>query len=172
MGRVAPSGIPEQGALPPGKLLLRIETIEEFHTQGTDKLAYKLTARVIEPEEVAGAPHFENFVVGSDTAPDEIVRTTPGTRAFKTLASKVGVPFDGQDIDELVIPALLEQTVGASLSATKERETNRDGTPNQYAGTVRNRVTAWWTPGRFSPSVDFEKLAALEQDGPAPTARP
>lgn len=154
--------VPDQTIFPDGPYTVAIEELgPEANKSG--KLMYKVELRVQGPKAFANMPIYENFVFGSDDdleADDpETVKKSIGARRMKTMFKAAQVPF-AADMDEMCANAKGNQLI-VVLSQQKEPEMkkiNGVDTVNQYAGQVRNKITA------------FQQVGSADTNGTKPAA--
>lgn len=150
-----PASVPEPGIqLSPGAFIFMIDTLGDDQPTSTHKYQIRGVLRVREPAMFAEQPHFENFVIGTDKDLDaEDPESWKGiaARRFVDMLKKSGItPSGNTDTD---FQNAVGQHVGAIIANMTEPATRRDGTPNQYAGTVRANVVRWFVPGEYVPTL-------------------
>lgn len=159
MGRAVNfDSIPDTGLVPPGIYQVSIAELEETASKN-GKLMYNARLEIIDPADFAGMGVFESFVIGSDTDPDASQDATwvasVGARRMKQMLKASQTPLDN-DMDNVVSAALQQQLV---VSITQEVDDGK-GDP-QYAGRVRNRISAFYQLGHKEVGLT---------DAPAPAA--
>lgn len=165
MGKTyAPETIPEVGAqLIAGRYLFGIDSVEDDQRTGTGKYMIKASLRVIEPATMAGVPHFENFVIGTDADPEaDDPECWKGYAAgrYRQMMEKAGVSMSG-DV-EADAQALTGQRVGGVVIQEVQAAVNRDGSANPYAGRVQARINFFFHEGERETGFDAS-------NGPSPT---
>lgn len=174
--RVIPEGIPELGLLPKAIVQFAIEELEET-TTGTGKYNIKALLRAEEPTALAGMPLYMNFVIGTNDDPEASEPATWqqsfGSRNLNTMSLKAGVRFAGRSVSE-ALSELKGQKVLGNVTVQKQPETNKDGSPNQYAGNESNNITSWYSVGTREPVIlEQPGLAAAPAKAAAkPAAKP
>ena len=148
--RVNWNDIPDTMMLPAGKLLLQITEIEEV-VSGSGKLMYKHKLTAIEPVEVAGMIHFENFVIGTDDDPladsPNTWRASIGAKRMKNMYTKARVPFSES----------MFATMAAARGAMFVAKTvvKKDNDPNsKYFGQEQTNITTCYVVGEVVPALD------------------
>jgi len=111
--------------------------------------------RIDEPEKYAGLFHNESFVVGrADEGQGMAIDPTAfGTRRFKEACQGSGVPLRGSMDLMAISSALKDRPVMLLINQYTEPETNRDGSPNEYAGQIRARCNGFANTTERKPSV-------------------
>ena len=156
MGRTVNwNDVPDVGQLlDQGIYVMSIEDIEEKSSQQTNKLMYSATFRVVEPEEFADMPAYDNFVIGTDDDPEAGMQETWnksfGSRRFKQLIKMANVPQDN-DIDN-VIAALRDQQVVVDLQIEEDTDPQ-----SKYHGRKQNRIRGFYQLGTRQPAVGSTK---------------
>ena len=157
-----PEVIPDVGVtLPAGRFVFSIESMDDSEKTSTGKYQIRAALRVVEPASFAHLPHFENFVVGTVADPEaDDPDSWKGFAAarYRSLLEKAGVVMTG-DIEQDTAVAVGQQ-VGAVIEQQVQAATNKDGSPNAYAGRVQSRVQSFFHPG--------ERETGVDGTGPAP----
>lgn len=167
MGRTIPvnlNDIPDSTLLPTGMYLMSVDTIEETTTnpdKGIARLMYKATFKVVEPEQFAGVPLFEYFVIGNNDDPDARQAATwlnsVGAKRLKRLAKATLVPVTN-DADAMV-GAITGQRFVASIGQ-KIDDGQRDP---KYAGFKRNTVEGMHAVGTQTIGITGSSDAAVDE---------
>ena len=135
-----PSSVPDSSVFPGGAFELEIEELNE-EASDSGKAMYRAVLRSQGPS-LVGVPHFENYVLGSDEDPNAddpaTMAASMGARNLKRLLKKAGVEMSS-DLDDDCARAIGQHVIGVFTQFT-EPDLRRDGTQNQYAGQIRNRV--------------------------------
>ena len=173
MGKMIDPGItPELGeTLPPGNYIFRIESLDDSEPTSTGKYMLKATLRVSEPTDHAESPFYENFVIGTDAdmeADDPNSWKGIAARRYKDMLAKAGVAWSG-NIDEMNTTAA-GQLVGGSIRNEVQGPTNRDGSPNRYAGNVQARIGGFFRVGEKAVGESGNGAAPAAAAKPAPVA--
>lgn len=138
----------QAGDLPDGIYMLGVETIVR-KPSGSGKLMYEGIVRVVEPVAFAGAPLYENFVIGSDTDPQaddpHTLKESVGLKILKTIFVACGMSL-ARDLDVMTQQAAGQRFL-ASIYTKVEPAMNRDGTANPYAGRKKNAMGRLWRVG-------------------------
>ena len=169
MGRAVNfDAVPDTGVVDTGMYQVSIAEIEETASKN-GKLMYNARLEIVEPTDFAGMGVFEAFVIGSDEDPDASQDATwiksIGARRLKQMLKAAQVPLDN-DMDNVVAAAAQQQLV---VSVTQEVD---DGSRDpQYAGRVRNRISAFYVLGTKEVGT-VENAAALKTAVPKPAPRP
>lgn len=133
-----PQGIPDVGErLPPGNCILTIESIDDSEPSSTGKYQIMATLRGVEPNDILNVPHFERFVIGTDTdleAKDPLSWRGFGAQRYRDMLLKAGVALTGTVAGDAAIAE--GQSVGAIVSHSVQGDKNKDGSPNKYAGNI------------------------------------
>src|SRR5574343_894207 len=135
---------------------LSIEAIDEKDTS-TGKSMMVVTFKGIEPKEIAGLMKDENFVIGTEDDPQALgdawgAKASFGCRLFKKMLAAAGVPFQSADVAHTCATAIGQQLL-ATVKHEVEPAKNRDGTDNQYAGRVRDRLSGFNRLGARAPEL-------------------
>lgn len=160
-----PSTIPDPGTFfPDGAYELEIEELpEEVSTTG--KAMIRGVLRSVGPDMI-GMPHFENFVLGTDSDPDgrsqEALIASPGARNLVRMLKKSGTELSN-DLDDDCVRAIGQHVIGVFTHFIEPEI--RKGQANVYAGQLRNRVQ-FFALGERELGVTEAAPAA-----PAPPAR-
>ena len=169
-----PGIIPELGeTLPPGNYIFRIESLDDSEPTTTGKYMIKATLRVAEPADHVEAPFYENFVIGTDLdleADDPNSWKGIAARRYRDLLLKSGVALTGNIEKDNAVAA--GQMVGGSIRNEVQGPTNRDGTPNRYAGNVQARIGAFFRVGEKAVGESGNGAAVPAARQPAPAAKP
>lgn len=173
MPKYDPTIIPDLGVqLPPGNALLKIEALDDNEETSTGKYQIKATLRVLEPTEFADQPFFERFVIGTDTDPgadDPNSWRGFAAQRYRDMLLKAGVSLTGTIEGDAAVAK--DQPVGVIIENEVQGATNRDGTPNRYAGRVQARVKSFFRPGEKSTGNGAAPAVAQPQaKAPAPAA--
>lgn len=156
MGRPIPfNEIPDSTILPTGHYILTIESFEPGVTKTPpERLQYRQQLRVVEPSSHANLVVFDSQTIGNADDPDaEYVETwqqSGGARRLKAICNAAGIQ---EDDDDRLIAAIEGQQVLAYIEEYTEPDTNRDGSPNQYAGQLRNRIGRYYKVGDREPGL-------------------
>lgn len=138
----------QSGDLPDGIYMLGVETITK-KPSGSGKLMYEGIVRVVEPVAFAGAPLYENFVIGNDTDPQaddpRTLKESTGLKILKTIFVACGMPL-ARDLDVMAQQATGQRFL-ASIYTKVEPPMNKDGTVNAYAGRKKNAMGRMWRVG-------------------------
>lgn len=152
----SPDVIPEVGVqLPSGRFMFKIEEMDDSERTSNGKYQIRTTLRVVEPAQFQGTPHYENFVIGSDSDPEADDPDTWKSYAagrYKQLLKKAGVEPSG-DIEGDAASAT-DQLVGGLVVQSIEPPIDRHGQPNAYAGRIRSQTQAFFRPGERETGVD------------------
>lgn len=150
MGKDYPADIiPDFGApFPPGAALVRIESLDDSEPTSTGKYQIRATLRGMEPTDVVDQPHFERYVIGRDQDPDaDDPQSWKGIAAqrYRDMLLKAGIqPTGNVEKDNAEATG---QVLGVVMENEVQAATNRDGTPNAYAGRVQSRVRTFFRQG-------------------------
>jgi hypothetical protein len=180
MGRQMPwDEIPDSNVFPTGSYqVIGVKLEEVFSNNG--KLMYAMDVAVVEHPRTTpytNMHYFENFVIGSDDDPEANVSGTwvqsVGAKRMKQMLNAAQIA-EKADMDKICAGFTGTQFV-LGLLAYKEKEKNRDGSPNEYAGIERNRSTGFYKIGAKGPGIDETKptggvAAVAQQPPPAPAA--
>jgi len=198
MPKYDPESIPELGAkLPSGAFVGLFEEFDDSERTSSGKYQINVVLRTEEPEQFAGMPHYERFVIGSNADPDandpltwksrendqgRMVANVAAARYIEGL-KKAGVTPTGDT--EADFAAAKGQRVGFIVQQSVQAAENRDGTPNQYAGNVQSQIQQFFRVGERQPMVYGEAgpakpaapkpaapAAPKPKAAPAPTAPP
>jgi len=165
----APEAIPDLGVqLPAGNYILAIESVGDDQPTSTHKYQIRAVLRVVEPAAFANMPHYENFVVGTDTdmeADDPESWKGVAAQRYRDMMLKSGIEPTGSTESDFA--TLQGQHVGAIVQQEVQAATNRDGSPNKYAGRVQSRVARFFHPGEHSTGVSGDNGSPA----PAPQAK-
>ena len=165
MGKEYPADIiPDFGApFPPGAALVRIESLDDSEPTSTGKYQIRAVLRGMEPADVVDQPHFERFVIGRDQDPEaDDPQSWKGIAAqrYRDMLLKAGVqPTGNVEKDNAEATG---QVLGIVVQNETQAATNRDGTPNAYAGRLQANLRTFFRQG--------EK--AIGGPAPAPVAAP
>lgn len=153
--------------LPDGIYRLRGEEMEAAITS-TGKLSYKARSSVVEPTEYAGESFFDNFTIGDDEDPEaeqpHTWKRTFGAKRFTSLLDASQLDRSQNMDDEEIAAAWAGTEYLASLIIKTQAATNKDGSPNEYAGNQRNEAKRYYLIGEKEPEVTSE--------APTPPSRP
>lgn len=183
------NSIPDLGAqLPIGPALVRIESLEDDEVTTTGKYQVVGIFRVLEPTEMADQPVYERFVIGTDKDPaadDPLSWRGFAAQRYRDMLLKAGVAPTGNTGKDNAEAA--GQVLGIEVAHEVQRDMNRDGTPNKYAGNVQSRIKSFFRQGEKAvgsgavhapviPAVAVPKPAAAAVAGVpkpvAPAAKP
>jgi hypothetical protein len=160
--------------------IARVEWEElEVTTTSTDKMMFKATFTVVEPEEYANRKHFENFVVGTDENPGGFNTKTFGAKALNRarIAAQVKpVPSPDELCDYIMAerPQLLLQ-FREPTEARKDEGYYNNTISNYFAigdrdvGLTADRKAVSKTKPAPKPPV---KKSAPKPPAPKPAAKP
>jgi hypothetical protein len=151
--------IPDLDVLPSGNYHVRGESLEDGEAS-TGKRMFSCHVVVEEPELYAGMALFENFVTGTDEDPKGIVPGALGTRRLKKMLKAAQVAQSNN------VERLCQNFKGTLFGVSVVEYTEQSG---EYAGSPRNRITAYWKRGEREPGVALEGRA--KGKGPAAAAR-
>lgn len=152
--------IPDIDALPDMDAVC--EVAATLKMSSTQKLMVEAQLKVQEPKDFYGMMHTENYVLGTDERPGDVVQGSFGARNMKKLLKAAQVP-KGDTVEQLVA-SLSGAIVGISFMYYKEEK-------GDYAGSDRNRITGYWKAGERTPQLTPKKGAAgAVVTQPAPTA--
>lgn len=144
-----PSVIPDwSGQFPAGRAHVRIEAIDWNEPTRTGKAQIRVTLRGLEPLDVKDQPHFERFVIGTDTDPagtDPNSWTGFAARRYKDMLSKAGVHTTGSVRKDA--EAAIGQSLGIVITNEVQGEKDRQGNPNPYAGRVQANIRSFFMYG-------------------------
>lgn len=145
-----PNVIPDWtgGQFPPGRAHVRIEALEDHEPTKTGKYQIRVTLRGLEPDDVKDQPHFERFVIGTDADPEgKDPNSWAGFagRRYKDMLKKAGMDATGSIAKD--IEGAVGRTLGVLVANEVQKETNRDGTPNAYAGRVQANIRSFFIYG-------------------------
>lgn len=166
-----------QDAIPPSLCLVRINSIEQRYSKEKQLLMYVFELRVLAPAEIRGRGHYEYIVIGKkpqdpgDNPDPKWIKycdiddpdgtdplnheLNPSTKQLKRYLQYAGLDVDGPidmaDVANLAVEGKLE--VGVRFI----QETETEG---RYAGSVRNRVTYVFEPGREEYKIEPVKGTA------------
>ncbi len=178
MGRQMPwDDIPDSNVFATGDYHMQGVKMEETHSQSTGKLMYAIDVQVMEHPNTAAYTNmhfFENFVIGTDDDPDAQVSGTwvqsVGAKRLKQLINAANIQ-ERADMDKICAAFAGCQLV-IGLQAYKEPETNRDGSPNAYAGQERNKSVGFYKLGSREPKVELKLVKGPAGQVAAPPATP
>jgi hypothetical protein len=171
MGRIIPLGqIPDSAVLPDGIFRVCVTSLTDVMTKEAEgkvqKVMLKLVGKVVEPKAYVGVPYFDNFVIGTNDDPEvELLETWTGSiggKQFKRFLGKTGVVFGDEEDFDAIAAAVKDVELLATVVCKVQDKTNRDGTPNKYAGNINNNTVGYWAIG--------EKEAQLIADEKSPVA--
>jgi hypothetical protein len=155
---------PDSNVFPAMTGLFEYSKLEDGFSS-TGKRMFRGVFTCLQPAELAGMSHFENFVTGSDENLEGIIPGSMGTRALKASLKAAQVP-PNNDIGAIcdLVTATKPQLL-LSLSYSKEEK-------GEYAGREQNRVTAWNKVGEREVQVAPKPGAVPSQRAPmqAPAA--
>jgi len=118
----------------------------------------------IEPPMCKGMAYFEQFVVGTDEEPDEIVPGTMGARSMKAVFKAAQVPKNNNFAE------LLAGCIGNQLLIQLSKYEERDG---EYKGMQRNRATGFYKIGERDVGFTADgKKGGGGASSPKPSAPP
>jgi len=178
MGRQMPwDDIPDSNVFPTGFYHVQGVKLEETMSSG-GKLMFSAEAVIVEHHATSaytGMHIFNNFVIGSDDDPEAQV---PGTwakgfgRSYKQMIAAAQIT-EKHDTDKQCAAFAGTQFIWG-LRAQKQPDTNRDGTPNPFAGNEQNNVTRFYKVGAKDPEIEPKKVVpgAGVKAAVAPTAPP
>jgi len=152
--------VPDSDLLPDGNYELLITKAEGGWTR-TNKLAAELTYQVGAGELDGSRMRPETFTLGSESDPQgqmpETKKALFGWMNLKRLCNATGIRF------EQSLRTTLKQLEGARFVGTvkiqTQGDTNKDGSPNQYAGNQQNRLTAYYPLGSTPHATAPQALA-------------
>src|SRR6266567_2578316 len=152
--------VPDSDLRPGGNYELVITKAEGGWTR-TNKLAAELTYQVGAGELDGSRMRPETFTLGSETDPQvqmpETRKALFGWMNLKRLCHATGIRF------EQSLRTTLKQLEGARFVGTvkiqTQGDTNKDGTPNPYAGNQQNRLTAYYPLGSTPHATAPQALA-------------
>lgn len=169
-----PADIPDVGiSLATGRYLFSIASLDDSQATSTGKYMIKTELRVIEPSVLANQPHFHQFVIGTDTDPEADEKASWqgfAARLYRQMALKAGFELTG-DI-EVDRETLVGQRVGALIQQSAQAATNRDGTPNQYAGRMQSQIQSFFHEGERETGVESDNGARAVAKQTAPAVKP
>jgi hypothetical protein len=155
---------PDSNVFPAMTGLFEYSKLEDGKSS-TGKRMFRGQFTCLQPAELAGMSHFENFVTGTDENLDGIIPGSMGTRAMKASLKAAQVP-PNNDIGAIcdLVTATKPQLL-LSLSYSKEEK-------GEYAGREQNRVTAWNKIGEREVQIAPKPGAVPSQRAPmqAPAA--
>jgi hypothetical protein len=156
-------GIPKPGSvLDSGYYLLRTHLTPDETAAG--KFMIKGDFTVVEPVECEGRHYFENFVIGTnddlDAADPQTWKTSVGARIFNNVLDMTGI-VKTDDVEKNCDLADGQLVTGRIIQKV-DPEKNKDGTPNQYAGTIRNSCVRYYRPGSQVPRIEADPKAASQ----------
>ena len=178
MSRQMPwDSIPDSNIFATGDYLVQGIKLEEVFSK-TGKLMYAMDVQVMDHPNTtmySNMHFFENFVIGSNDDPEANVAGTwsqsVGAKRMKQMLTAAQVA-EKSDMDKICAGFTGTQFI-ISISQYKEPETNRDGSPNLYAGQDRNNSTGFAKAGVKEPSIaGGQKTAVVQKPAPAPVAPP
>jgi hypothetical protein len=108
----------------------------------------KAQFKCIEPAQFATMVHFENYVVGTEESPKDVVPGTMGARSMKRDLTAAQVP-KSNSISEAMASAVGNQLM---LQLSKYKEVG-----GEYDGTPRNRVIGAFKVGERAAGVTADK---------------
>lgn len=165
MGRsVNFDAVPDTGVVDAGVYQVSIGSLDEKASK-SGKLMYDARLEIVEPADFAGMGIFEMFVIGNDEDPDANEESTwiksIGCRRMKQMLKAAQVPLD-TDMDNVIAAAVSQQLV---VSVTQETETEGD-----YAGRVRNRISAFYPLGHKEVGIAPGQASKPKAAAPKPAA--
>lgn len=135
---------------------------------------YTLNAELSEPNEVSGLMLEHNFVIGNSNDPeakkDETWIKSGFAKAMRQMLEAAQVPLE-QDMD-VVCQAAAGRELIVVIRTETEPELNRDGSPNQYAGNVRNRFNFFKLGTRDTSMASTHDAAPQAARKPTPQPAP
>ena len=151
--------IPDSNVFDTG--IYEFEVKECDHTNRTkeDKMMPKARFECVAPEKFKGLAYFENYVVGTDELPNEVVHSTMGARQLKQMFVAAQVPRS-ENLEELAVGS-----VGNRLLIHLNKYTEASG---EYKGQERNRVIGYYKLGEREVGVTEDKQKATGPKTPAP----
>lgn len=135
--------INEDNVFPTGTYRVRIASLDDGNSS-TGKRMLRGVFTCVEPVQCAGMSHFENYVVGTEEAPDAVSAGSMGARALKKMAKAAQIP-QGNSLAQLCVTA-----VGAELILVINQYVEKEGA---YAGTPRNRIADYVRLGEREPMI-------------------
>ncbi len=118
---------------------------------GTGKRMPKARFKCLEPSNFANMTYFENYVVGTDEDPTNVVAGTMGARSMKQTFKAAQVP-KGNSLAEIMTNAVGNQLL---LQLNKYEEQ-----AGEYKGTLRNRVIGAFKVGERAVGVAADAAKA------------
>lgn len=168
-----PNVIPDwTGQYPPGRAHVRIESMDDSEPTRTNKYQIRVVFRGIEPADVAEQPHFERFVIGTDDDPkadDPDSWKGFAARRYKDMLTKAGVQATGSVAKDIEVA--VGQQLGIVVANEVQKDKNRDGTDNPYAGRVQANIRSFFAYGE-QPVGDGGFRAPQAGQVPTAPARP
>ena len=174
MGRQMPwDDIPDSNMFPTGfyhvEGIKLEETVSSPNSGG--KLMFAAEVRIVEhgtTSAYTGMHIFNNFVIGSDEDPEAQV---PGTwakgfgRSYKQMIAAAQIA-EQRDTEKQCASFPGTQFIWG-LKLVVQSDTNRDGTPNQFAGSEQNNPTRFYKIGAKEPGIEPKKKAPGVAAAPA-----
>lgn len=168
---------PDSAVVPYDAYHLTVKQAEFGHSQNGKRMAI-VQVQIDAPKVWAGTVITNNFVVGSDDDPEADQPETWKRRAARELKQfLVGVYGDIASLSgdpEADLAGTVGYPVGCILDVEVDnRETNSDGTANQYYGTERNRFKKWFNVSdpTSPPPGSLEGKVAAPRPGAAPARK-
>lgn len=171
-------GVPDSMVFPDGAYHVKIAELGEETMKGDNpKLMYRAEFRIVEPKAFANMPKYENFVWGTDDDPNaddpETSKKSVGARRMKSMLKAAQVQFV-PDMDELCAAAVGNELI-IMITQKKEPETKKNRItgveePNQYAGQIRDNISAFHQLGAVETNGTQAPKAATRPAAPRPAA--
>jgi hypothetical protein len=141
-----------------GMYLFEIIKFEDGNAS-TGKRMPSVQFKCIEPAQFATMVYFENYVVGTEEDPTNVVAGTMGARSMKQVLTAAQVP-KGNSMAEIMASAVGNQLM---LQLSKYKEVG-----GEYDGTPRNRVIGAFKVGERAAGVTADKTKPGLVGGKAP----
>ncbi len=130
----------------------------------TGKRMPKARFKCLEPSNFANMTYFENYVVGTDEDPKNVVAGTMGARSMKQVFKAAQVP-KGNNMAEIMAGSVGNQLL-IQLNKYEEQE-------GEYKGTQRNRTIGAFKVGERAVGVAADtKASAGKPAGPSSAPPP
>lgn len=172
--------IPDSNVFPGGTFEFEFSSLEDGYSNNSGKRMLKAQFTCVQPPNLAGMSHWENFVCGTDTNLKDINPAAMGTRNLKQAMNAAQIPANNSVAQ---ICALVNQSK-PHLMVTLSYYQEKDG---EYAGQDRNRVVGYdklgarpvqiltavgGTGGSGAPVVSGAPAPQMPPMGAAPAAMP
>jgi len=162
MGRMMPGDgiVKEFSDLDDGIYLTTIIGAEE-KKHDDQRMYFQIQFQVLEPESRLGQIRTESFWIGTiadalkgtiddpQALQEQTWANSIGASRFKKLCTKVGIGFDGQDLD-MIFQNLINQPVMIELESTSDKKT----------GKIYSNVRKFHAPGERTPFVKTQDQSA------------